>query len=126
MSMGMTADEYWNGPPALLQAYRTAYNIRLERDNQAAWLQGLYIYNAVGSVVAGALGAKGRNAKYMDKPIDLKVDKPRLQKRLEEEQAKQKVITQMNAWAARWNAAQKKKQSATNTLSEDGDNGNSN
>ena len=123
--MGMTADEYWNGPPALLTAYRAAYNIRLEQQNQSAWLQGLYVYNAVGAVVSSALGGRGKGAKYLDKPIDLKTDKTKLQRRLEEEQAKQKVIAQMNAWAARWNAAQMKKQSATNTLSEDGDNGNS-
>ena len=119
--MGMTADEYWNGPPALLNAYRTAYNIRLEQENQAAWLQGLYIYNAVGSVVSSALGGKGHNAKYMDKPIELKTEKPPLQKRLEKERAKQKVIAQMNAFAARWNAAKKK--SAENILRKDGDNG---
>lgn len=122
MSMGMTADEYWNGPPAQFKAYRDAYNIRLERDNQAAWLQGLYIYNAVGAVVAGALGAKGKGAKYMDRPIDLQIEKPKLQERIEKEQAKQKVIAQMNAFAARFKSAQKKK-SAQNIPREDGDNG---
>ena len=121
LAMGMTADEYWYGSPMLLSAYRTAYNIRLEQQNQQAWLQGLYIYNAVGAVVSSALGGKGKNTKYADKPIELNTEKTPLQKRLEKERANQKVINQMNAWAAAWN--KRKKAAAESITREDGDNG---
>lgn len=47
MSIGMTYDEFWNQDVALVRAYRKAQDLRERRQNQAAWLQGLYIYEAL-------------------------------------------------------------------------------
>lgn len=70
MSMGQSADEYWNGNPNLAKAYRQAYNISLERRNQELWLQGLYIMDAFAVVLGNAFGGKGRKKqKYMSEPI---------------------------------------------------------
>lgn len=47
INMGMTADEYWNGDYELLPCYRKAAKEKLKNDNYMAWLQGLYVYEAM-------------------------------------------------------------------------------
>jgi hypothetical protein len=46
MSIGMTYDEYWNGANELPRMYRKAEELRMEKVNYEAWLQGFYIYEA--------------------------------------------------------------------------------
>lgn len=63
----MSADEYWNGNPYLIRAYREAQEIKKSQDNQLAWLQGLYNYKALTSALAAfgwAMG--GRKGKKPD------------------------------------------------------------
>ena len=47
MSIGMTYDEFWNGDVSLVEVYREAQELRDRRQNQALWLQGMYIYEAL-------------------------------------------------------------------------------
>lgn len=47
LSIGMTAEQYWDGDASLTRAYREAEALRAERRNQELWLQGMYIYEAV-------------------------------------------------------------------------------
>lgn len=47
LSIGMTADEFWNQDCALTKYYRKAHAMRLDRKNEELWLQGLYIYEAL-------------------------------------------------------------------------------
>lgn len=70
MAMGQTPDEYWNGDPDLVKAYRQAFNIRLEQRNNELWLQGLYILDALSVVIGNSFGGKGqKKRKYMENPI---------------------------------------------------------
>lgn len=72
LAIGMSMNEYWNASPHLARYYREAHRLRTEQRNQELWLQGLYIYNAFGVVLANAFGKKGsKKHKYMDRPIDL-------------------------------------------------------
>ena len=74
MAMGMTPDEYWNGDPALLRAYRKADVIRRERENEMLWLQGMYIYEAIGDLapILHAFAKKGTEAKpYTERPYPI-------------------------------------------------------
>lgn len=71
MVMGMTPDEYWNGDPALLKAYRKADELKRERRNEELWLQGMYIYEAIGDLapILHAFAKKGAQAKpYTEQP----------------------------------------------------------
>ena len=43
----MSYDQYWNGDPELVKAYRKAAEITADRKNQELWLQGMYIYEAL-------------------------------------------------------------------------------
>lgn len=47
MSIGMSYDEFWNQDVTLVRAYRKAQELREQRQNQYAWLQGMYIYEAL-------------------------------------------------------------------------------
>ena len=47
LSIGMTADEFWNQDCMLTKYYRKAHEIKQNRKNEELWLQGLYFYEAL-------------------------------------------------------------------------------
>ena len=51
MAMGVSCDEYWNGDYTKLPFYRKAYVLKKRDQNYDAWLQGIYILRAIGSVI---------------------------------------------------------------------------
>lgn len=59
--------------PSLAAAYREADRLRQERVNEQAWLQGYYVYQALGSVapMLHAFAKNGTKAKPYPKPLDL-------------------------------------------------------
>lgn len=64
LSIGMTEEQYWDGDCRLTEYYQKAEEIRKERVNQEAWLQGMYIYDALTRVapVLHAFAKKGTKA----------------------------------------------------------------
>lgn len=50
LSIGMSAEQFWEGECFLVKAYREAERLRTDRKNQELWLQGLYIYEALCNV----------------------------------------------------------------------------
>lgn len=101
LSIGMTADEYWNKDPKLCRAYFKAFQITERRKNIDLWKQGLYMYNAI-CAVAPALHAFAKDPKpspYLSEPIPFT---QREQKEYEENKRKQEaqaVKDQLTAWA---------------------------
>ena len=71
----MSSAEYWEGDPSLARYYRKAYRIKQDEINNNAWLQGLYIYDAVSTALHNALRGMGKQkppAKdYAKQPYDL-------------------------------------------------------
>lgn len=47
MAMGVPYDEYWYGDYTQLAYYHKAFELRRERNNRDAWLQGAYVYDAI-------------------------------------------------------------------------------
>ena len=72
LAIGMSSAEYWTGDPSLVRYYRQAYQIRQEEQNNNAWLQGLYVYDAVSTALYnfGLVLGKGNKPlkKYAEKP----------------------------------------------------------
>lgn len=69
MSIGMTYDEFWNASADRVIYYRKAYILRQRRNNDLAWLNGRYIYDALSAVVPALRGlSKEPVAPYMDEP----------------------------------------------------------
>ena len=61
LAIGMSYAEYWEGDPKLAQYYRKAYRIKQEEINNNAWLQGMYIYDAISTALHNALRGFGKN-----------------------------------------------------------------
>ena len=105
--MGMTPRQYWEEDCTLVIAYRKAYQIRQEHENQMAWLQGVYILKALQSAPIYVNGFVPRGAviePYWDKPYDFGFGKSR--KKTEEETNRKKmqdVENYMQNLAARFN-----------------------
>jgi hypothetical protein len=70
--MGMTPTQYWEESPYLAVAYRKAYRLKREAENEQAWLQGLYVFDAFAVCLANALSKRGaKKQTYLEKPIDI-------------------------------------------------------
>ena len=76
LAIGMSYAEYWDGDPMLARYYRKAYHIKQEEINNNAWLQGMYIYDAVSTALYNSLRGMGKNkppAKdYAKQPYEFK------------------------------------------------------
>ena len=83
----MTYEQYWDGSPFLAVTYRKAYNLRRQIDNEQAWLQGLYVFDAFAVCLANAFGKRGaKKQTYIEKPIDILPLTEREKKRREQEE----------------------------------------
>ena len=70
--MGMTEEQFWDKSPQLAVAYREAYKLRRKLENEQAWLQGMYFFNAVSVAVGNAMAKKGaKRLTYLERPIDI-------------------------------------------------------
>ena len=100
LAIGMSYAEYWEGDPKLAQYYRKAYLLRQEEMNNNAWLQGMYIYDAVSTALHNALRGMGKNPPptkdYAKKPYDIfKKEKTPEEKALEVEKEQEKAAAWM-------------------------------
>ena len=89
LSLGMTPEQYWDGDASLTRAYLELDKIRQERENYRTWLQGMYIYDALGRLapVFQAFGKKGAKAQpYPDRPYPL--DEEEIEQRKQEAEKK--------------------------------------
>ena len=72
IAMGMSYEQFWDGHPHLAVAYRKAHKLKQELANQQAWLQGLYVYDALAVCLKNAFSKQGaRKAEYVEQPIDI-------------------------------------------------------
>lgn len=85
--MGMTYEQYWEQSPYLAVAYRKSYRLKREAENEQAWLQGLYVFDAFAVCLANAFAKRGsKKQNYIEKPIDIYPLTEREKKRREAEE----------------------------------------
>lgn len=101
LSIGMTEEQYWDSDSCLVKFYREAEEIRRERFNQEAWLQGMYIYDALARIapVLHAFAKKGTKAQpYVEEAYP--INKKKMEDaQLKKERAKsQKGVRYMQAY----------------------------
>lgn len=97
MAIGMTYDEYWYGDPLMVRAYYKAEQTRRKMEDQHAWLQGLYVREALASTVGNMFlkdGAKPNE--YPKEAYSITSDKEKQQKKEEKDAEKEAV------WAMAW------------------------
>ncbi|MBR1904843.1 MAG: hypothetical protein IJ819_00070 [Clostridiales bacterium] len=97
LSIGMSYELYWYGEPNLVKAYREADELRVDRMNYEAWLQGLYVYQAVGALypVFNPFSKQKKAEEYLKEPIVI-TERARNQKAMEEGN---KMANFLKAWA---------------------------
>ena len=107
--MGMTPTQYWDESPYLVVAYRKAYRLKREAENEQAWLQGLYMYDAFAVCLANVFAKRGaKKQTYIEKPIDLFPLTDQEKKRREKEEQK-KMQQAMEALARKQRMDKKQK-----------------
>lgn len=99
----MSPDQYWNGEPWLVEAYREADLLQRQRRSNDFWLQGLYFYNALSVVVGNALSKKGTpQEKYVEEPIRV-IPLTEAEKEEKKRQEREKVIAYLNQFEKSFN-----------------------
>ena len=96
--MGMSYEEFWDKPPILAVAFRKAYRIKRQVENEQAWLQGFYVYDAFAVCLSNAFARRGsKKQNYLEKPLDIfPLTESEKKRREEEEMARmQKVMEEM-------------------------------
>lgn len=91
LSIGMTEEQYWDRDCCLVKFYREAEELRKERVNHEAWLQGMYIYDALGRIspILRAFAKKGTKPQpYMEEAY------PITKKTVEDAKAKKERVNQ--------------------------------
>lgn len=101
--MGIGAKEFWNLNIRTLRPYLMAEDIKREQQNYFLWLQGVYIYDAVGTVVGNALSKKGaKKHEYVKEPIRI-TPLTEEEKRIKAEKDRRKVVAFLNSLADDFN-----------------------
>ncbi len=119
IAFGMSYDEFWNGDCEIAPMYRKAHEARMNEANTLAWLQGVYVYHAVGAL-APTLKAfsKGRAQAYMKEPFgfqEREVGKEiaKAKERKEQKDSTNKARAILEMWSVnyneRWDKAQEEK-----------------
>lgn len=106
LAIGMTAEQYWDGDCELVRYYRKAAKIRQDLKNQDAWLQGMYIYQAVGNLapILRAFAKKGAKPQpYPEQPFELNVRQDKKVEKTKEKKQDDKAKAYMQMFAMSFN-----------------------
>ena len=99
LSMGMSYDEFWNGPVWLAKSYREAYETRLRNEEWARHRQGAYIYHAIlcAAPVIKPFVKDAKPGKYPDEPWPLTQQEADERERQREIAGYEKALAQRRA-----------------------------
>ena len=67
MAMGMTYDQFWDGDLDMVDTFRTYDRLRRQRENENAWLTGIYYMRALSEVMSTKEGEHS----YPSEPYDI-------------------------------------------------------
>lgn len=101
LSIGMTEEQYWDKDAMLVKYYRKAEKLNYQRINEQAWLQGMYIYDALLRVapVLHAFAKKGTKPRpYVEEAYPIDEQKIEEIKRKKEKLNANKALRYMEAY----------------------------
>lgn len=103
----MTHEQFWHGDVEMVRAYRKAHELKQKRENEQAWLNGLYIYEAIGCMapVFNMNAKRGTKPKpYPTEPHDFTPPpKTESEKQSAEQAAYNEMQAKMNAFMTSFN-----------------------
>lgn len=87
LSIGMPSKEYWYDDPLLINNYIRAEEIKQRKRNTEMWLQGYYVYQAVGGLIhlANSFSKEHKAKPYLNKPIPITEEEKAEEQRRKEE-----------------------------------------
>jgi hypothetical protein len=90
----MTYDQYWRSNYWVEWAFLEAEKLRQKRLNETAWLNGLYVYDAVSVSLANAFRKSGSpEVKYPGEPYEFAKEKT--QKEIEDQEERDRIIAKL-------------------------------
>lgn len=116
LAMGMSWDLYWEGHSWLVKNYREAHKIKEREINRNAWMNGLYVMQALQSGIPVVLTGMLKNSidlpKYPSSPIEFEKKTEEEVKIDKEEKQMQLQVAQMHAMMLAINSKFQKKEEA--------------
>lgn len=106
LAIGMTYEQFWEMDCDLVKYYRKAARIRQDLKNQDAWLQGMYVYQAVGNLapILRAFAKKGAKPQpYPEQPFELNVRQDKKVEKTKEKKQDDKAKAYMQMFAMSFN-----------------------
>lgn len=100
LSIGMSSAEYWDGDPSLPRYFRKAFEMRQKRENELAWLHGLYVYDATVSALTHMNPNKRSHKNYADKPYSSTPEETKKEDKSKVIEAQAQAEVWMKSWAA--------------------------
>ena len=99
LAMGMTYEQFWDESPYLAVVYKKAHKLKRELDNEQAWLQGLYVCDAIAVCLSNAFKKRGgKTIQYLEQPIDIfPLSKKEKKRREQQEYAKMQAALEAMA-----------------------------
>mgnify|MGYP006988901208 CR=1 FL=1 len=102
MLCGMTYDQFCHASVEELEAYEKLHRKAIEQKNQELWLQGLYIYNAVGVNLGNVFRKKGQKAlNYLEGPLDI-FEKTEEEKQAIRKKEQEKITAYLKSLQQNW------------------------
>lgn len=96
LSIGMTEEEYWDGNPNLVRAFRKAEDIRAHRRNTEMWLNGQYIYDTLCRMLPSLNMWKPKKPMaYVEEPYPLSKTEIKERKLRDEKKTQEKIRNKM-------------------------------
>ena len=93
MSLGVPYDEFWHGDYCKLKYYEKQFYDRQRQKNYEMWMQGVYFYRAIDSVICQRFGGDA-NAKYPQLPYG---EEGAIEAEKTPEQLQQEIYAQLKA-----------------------------
>lgn len=97
--MGMTPEQFWDGESWLKKAYRAAYRQRMRNEerirDQQAWLNGVYIREAIQSVAILVNGFVPKGASQIPYPEIPKLEKAENEKKEADKKKREEKQSQL-------------------------------
>lgn len=114
MTVGVPCHEFWHGDPATFRYYEEVHKQEQRHENFLLWLQGRYVYEAVGALIP-ALHPFSKDPKpfpYLSEPFPL-TEEDRAEKEERERREKyERMKAYVNRWANETNAKNKRKENS--------------
>ena len=98
--MGMTYEQFWDGDVYAHKAFRQTKKLKLAERNRFAWLQGMYVYEAIIDVAPYLRAfSKAKPRLYPSEPYDLTKEEADARKEREERERYEHIKERVAAFA---------------------------